>query len=207
MELVAAQGKHVDVLRLDVDRHVAHGLHGVGVEEHAVFLADRADLRNRLNRADLVVCIHDRDERGLLGDRGLELLGHDDAVLMHVEIGDREALLFKRRAGVQHGVVLELARDDVCLAFRFQFVGGALYGPVVALAAARGEIDLARVGAEAAGYLFARFLKRLFRSVADRVKARWVAVELLVKRQHRVEHSGRDGRGSGVVCINNSLAV
>lgn len=207
VELVAAQGEHVDVLRLDVDRHVADSLYRIGVEEHAVLLADRADFGDRLDRADLVVRVHDRDERGLVGDGGFELLGHDDAVFMHVEVGDGEAFLFQCRAGVQHGVVLEFAGDDVRLALGFQLVRDAFDGPVVAFAAARGEIDLVRVGAEAAGDLLARLLQRLLCGIAERVEARGVAVELLIKRQHRVEHSGGDSRGGGVVCINNSLAV
>ena len=59
VELVAGEREHVDIHRVHVDRDLAHGLHGVGVEEDALLVAELADLRDRLDHADLVVREHD----------------------------------------------------------------------------------------------------------------------------------------------------
>ena len=68
--LVRADGRHVHLQIVDVERNLADRLHGVGVEQDALLLRDRADLGDRLNHADLVVGGHDRDEDRLVGDGG-----------------------------------------------------------------------------------------------------------------------------------------
>ena len=65
VEFVAGEGQHVDVLLLDVDGQMSRRLHGVGVEQDALLPADRADLRNGLDGADLVVGVHDGDQAGV----------------------------------------------------------------------------------------------------------------------------------------------
>ena len=47
-------------IAVHVDRNLAHRLHRVGVEDHVALVTDLADLRDRLNHADLVVGEHDR---------------------------------------------------------------------------------------------------------------------------------------------------
>ena len=47
---------------------MARRLHRVRVEQHALFAADRADLRDGLDGADLVVGVHDRHKAGILAD-------------------------------------------------------------------------------------------------------------------------------------------
>ena len=53
--------------RADVDRNLARRLRGVGVEQRAALLRDRADRGERLQHADLVVRGHDRDEDRAIG--------------------------------------------------------------------------------------------------------------------------------------------
>ena len=81
-------------------------LHRVGVEQDPLLLRDRADLGDRLDDADLVVGRHDRDEDRLVGDRGLQLVEADAAVLLHRQIGDAVAVLLEPLARVDHRLVL-----------------------------------------------------------------------------------------------------
>ena len=69
VELVRRQRQQIDAERLDVDRDLAHRLHGVGVHERAVLVCDRGQFRDRLDGADLVVRVHHRDQRRVLGHR------------------------------------------------------------------------------------------------------------------------------------------
>ena len=63
VELVRRDRQQIDAQRLHVDRNLAGGLHRVGVKQRTVRLGDRGELRDRLNRADLVVGVHHRHER------------------------------------------------------------------------------------------------------------------------------------------------
>src|SRR5580765_8595617 len=64
IDLVAGNRKQVDVVLLDVDRNLAHGLHTIDGKDDAVFLGDLADFRHRIDDANLVVGIHDGDKNG-----------------------------------------------------------------------------------------------------------------------------------------------
>ena len=202
MELVAGDREHVDVHRLHVDRRVARGLHGVGVEGDALFAAERADLGDGLHRADLVVGEHHRDEAGVGADRGLHVLETDHAVGVHVEQRDLKALLLQLGERVQHGVMLELCGDQVLFALARAGAGGRDDGLVVGLAAAGGEVDLARLGVEAFRDGLARLGDRLLRSLAEGVEAGGVAVVLEQVREHRVEGGAAHTGGGRVVCVN-----
>ena len=107
VELVGRKGKHVDVLLADVDGQMTGSLHRIGVEQDAALAADGADLGNRLDCADLVVCIHDRHEAGILADGISDLLGRDEAVFMNIEQRDLKALLLQPLQAVQDGMMLK----------------------------------------------------------------------------------------------------
>ncbi len=66
-------------------------LHGVGVEERAARVRDPRQVGHRLHGADLVVGVHHRDERRLVGQRRLERLRRDDAARVDGEEGRRPA--------------------------------------------------------------------------------------------------------------------
>src|SRR5213078_2474899 len=55
VNLVAADGQHVDVVLLNVDRNLAHRLHAVHGKEDPVFLSDSADFRDRVDHPNFVV--------------------------------------------------------------------------------------------------------------------------------------------------------
>ena len=106
--------------REEVDRYPAHveveradRLDGVAVERHALLAADGADLRDRLDRADLVVRVHDRDERGAVVDRIADRLRVDDPVAIHSDHIDAHVRVqLEVTRGVDHRVMLDRGRDE-----------------------------------------------------------------------------------------------
>ena len=153
MELVPGDGEHVNIHLLDVYRHMTRCLNSVAVERDAALTAERADLLHGLDSAYLVIGEHDGDKTGILADGRCKLIKADDAVLMHVEQCNLEALLLKPGKAVQHGMVLKLGGDKVLLALARTKAGGGEDGLIVGLAAAGSEDYLARAfRAEAVGH-------------------------------------------------------
>src|SRR5438309_5775329 len=111
VELVRIDRKEVDGDLAHVELERADRLHGVAVERHTLVPADRADLRDRLDRSDLVVGMHHRDKRGALVDRIAYRVRLDEPVAIdpdHVEAHAEAALEIPR--GVDHGVMLDRRR-------------------------------------------------------------------------------------------------
>ena len=214
-ELVRGERQHVNAHRLHVDRHMADRLHRVRMEHSAHRMGEFRDLPDRLDGADLVVRRHDGDERGVLAQRVFELLEIDAAVLVHVQIGDAEALLFERFAGVEHRVVLDLGGDQVPAALGRRAVHKPADGEVVRLRAAAGEDDLARGvvvllvdrhrGVQAFADRGARLVERHFGLAPDAVERGRVAEIFGQPRLHRLECGLGQGRGRRVVRINKSV--
>jgi hypothetical protein len=71
--LVRGQAHQVDRQRLQVDGDLAGGLRRVDVEDDAALAAHRADGRDVLDHADLVVDEHHRDQDGVGAHRALNL--------------------------------------------------------------------------------------------------------------------------------------
>ena len=69
VHLVGGETQQIDLERSDVDRHFAHGLGGVAVQQHAAAAAELPDLGQRLDHADLVVGQHDGHEDRVAADR------------------------------------------------------------------------------------------------------------------------------------------
>ena len=191
---MGGEAQHVDVHLIDVDLHVARRLDGVGVEQNALFLADRADLPDGLDGADLVVGEHDGHEAGVVADGVGDLLRGDEPVRVHVEQRHLKALLFQALEGVQHGVVLERGGNDVLFALARAKIGRGGDGLVVRLAAAGGKVDLARLGSKAGGHVGPGRLEHFLGLLADGIEARRVAEGMIQMVGHRVDgrlvHSG-----------------
>ena len=83
VELVAREREHIHAQFPDVDGHLADRLRGVRVEENPLLPGDPADLRDRLNHADLVVRVHDGDQHGLVGDGASDGLRVNKALAIH----------------------------------------------------------------------------------------------------------------------------
>ena len=205
VEFVRGEGQHINVLILHVDRDVSGSLHRVGVEPHAAPAADFTDFPDGLQGADLIVCVHDRHQGGVLPNGGFHLLGPDNAIAVHFQIGDLEALLFKSGTGVQNSVVLKFGGDQVLLSLFGQQVRRAFDGPVVGFAAAGGEEDLVRIGVQAFRHVAPRRFQRSLGGLSNRIQARGVSIVCSIKRLHRLQNGGGNRRGGGVVRVNKAF--
>ena len=114
-QLVPGEAERIDSGRAEVHRQHADGLHGVGVHRDAEVVGDGGELTDRVDRADLVVGPHDRDQRdplGFVGESGAQRLGTDAAELVDLEQLHLGALvLAEPLRRVEHGVVLD-RRDE-----------------------------------------------------------------------------------------------
>src|SRR5206468_3464318 len=134
----------VDAHGLDVDRDLADGLGGVGVEEDALSLGQLADGRDILDGADLVVGEHHGDQDGLVRERLADLLDVDETVGLHRHVGHLKPLPLEALERVDARALLDDGGDDV-VAFLLVHLGRALEGEVDRLGAARGEHELLRI--------------------------------------------------------------
>ena len=201
---MAGEGQHVDVLLLHVDVEVSGGLHGVGVEQDALFMAHGADLGNGQNGADLVVGVHDGHQAGVGPDGVRHLLGGDGAGGAHRQQLHLKALLLQLFQGVENGVVLEGGGDDVLFALALTDAGGGDQSLVVGLAAAGGEGDLPGRAAQAGGHGLPGALQGLGGLLAQPVKAGGVAVVGLHVGQHGVDGRAAHFCGCSIIRVYHS---
>ena len=80
VDLVARPAHQIDVVSLDVGRHLADPLRRVGVEHRAMLATDGTDRSDVVDGSDLVVRPHDRDEDGVVPHRGADQICGDDPV-------------------------------------------------------------------------------------------------------------------------------
>ena len=107
--------EEINVVLNHIDRYMPHCLYGVCVKQHVPPPADRPDLPDRLDRPDLIVGIHDRDQTGIIPQCRFDFLRPDDAVPVHVQQGDVKAFLAEPFQRVQYGMMFEGRGDDVHL--------------------------------------------------------------------------------------------
>ena len=214
-ELMTGQGQHVDAHLLHVNVHMADSLNRVGVELCANRMRQLGNLLDRLNRADFVVCRHNGNQCGVLGQLCFQLLKIYTAFLIHIQIGNAVALLLKRLAGVKHCMMLDFGGDDVLAALGGRTVHKAADRKVVRLRTAAGEYDLTRCivvllvdrlcRVQALADNGTRIVERFLCRTADAVQRGRVAVVLGQPRLHSVERSfGHRGRRR-VIRIYKSL--
>ena len=120
------------------------------------------ELGDRLDRADLVVRVHDRDEGGVVGDELAQPIGRHDAGLIDREERRAPAAARQRLQRVQHGLVFDRARDEMTAAGRLERVGGAADREVVRLGAAAREHDLRRIAVDERRHGRSRLVERRF---------------------------------------------
>ena len=134
-----------------------------------------------------------------------EIVEIDQAVLLHGQVGDAEAVLLQPLAGIEHRLVLGRLGDDV-VALLAVHLGHALDGQVVALGGAGGEDDLLGAGADQLGNLLARLFHRLLGHPAELVVAAGGIAEVLAEvRQHRFQHPRIHRRGGVVIHVDRQL--
>jgi hypothetical protein len=112
-----------------------------------MFVRNARQLRNGLNRADDIVCRHNRNHFGMLLQRSAEHLRVYNAVTPNGQIADGYTMPFEISADFQNGRVLEGTCNQV-----HRPRHGSLNNPyeshVICLGAACGEYDVTGVGAE-----------------------------------------------------------
>ena len=116
INFVRGDGEQIHAEVIHVERELAGGLHGVAVEVHIRFGGDAADFFDGLNRAEFIVCVHHADENCFGAQRAANFFGIDDARAPDWHVGDVDALLFERLAGVEDRVMLDRRGDDVLAA-------------------------------------------------------------------------------------------
>ena len=205
VDLVAGNGQNIDVHGLDVHRHMAVSLDGVGVEDDALFAAQLADLGDGVDGADLVVGEHDAHHGGVGTDGSFQLVQLNHTVLVDLQIGDLKAFLLQSLRGVQDGVMLDVGGDQVLLALVLLGVHPAAQGHVVRLAAAAGEVDLAGLGVHQQGDLLAGLFHSLVAGVAQGVQGAGVAVLGGEEGHHFFQNAGIDGGGCRVVSVYETV--
>src|SRR5208283_4413058 len=174
--------------------------------DDALLFRDFADFANRMDGADLVVGVHDRDEHGFVVDGLANLVGIDHPVLVDLEIGDgRLAITLQRAATVEHRLMLGDAGDDVVALILVKFEH-ALDREVVRLGGAAGEDDLLGLAADQRRDLIARAIDRLFGFPSETVIAAGGIAELLGEvRQHRLHDARIDRSRRVIIHVNGQL--
>ena len=202
LELMGGDRQHVGAERLDVDVDVRRRLDGIDSEQHVAMGPHAAtDLGDRLDRPDLVVGEHDRDEDRLVVDRSVELVRIDSPITIDRQLDDLEAEPLEIAERVADGMVLDRRGDDSMPA-GLAGPSGAFEGEVVRLRAAGREDDLARLGVEARRHALVCLVEGGPRLSPERVRAGRVAELLREEGQHRVECLGPERRRRGVVEVD-----
>ena len=133
----------------------------------------------RLDRSDLVVHEHHRDEHSLLVERVAERVEVDDPTGIHADVSEPEPLPLEAVARGEHCLVLDRGgHDPVAEALLARRSSGSLHGEVVGLGAAVGEDDLARLATEVGRHRLARLFERGLRCPGHGVDARGVPERL-----------------------------
>ena len=187
LELVGADRDQVGAERGHVEVDVRGRLDRIDVQQDALVGTDAfRDLADGLDRADLVVREHDRDEDRAVREGGLELVGIHAAVPVDRQLHDLEPELLEVAQRVADRVVLDRRGDDP-VAARLARPGGALEREVAGLGASRRDDDFARLRVEPSGEPVMGVVERGARRAPERMCRAGVPVRLGQERQHRVE--------------------
>mmetsp|Transcript_37344 Transcript_37344/g.73230 ORF Transcript_37344/g.73230 Transcript_37344/m.73230 type:complete len:541 (-) Transcript_37344:11-1633(-) len=208
VHFVSAEAHHIHFHLVDVDGHLSQHLRAVRVKEHLVLPAHLADRLYRLQRPDLVVHRHHRNEARLPGPDGRrELLQiHQPRGRLHRQVRHLEPLPLQRPARVQHALVLGLRGDHVPLLLPVE-TRHPLHGDVVALRRPAREHDLLRARADQRRHLRPRVFHRPLALPTVFVRAGvGVAEPTGHVGEHGVEDAGIHG-GRGAVVEVRGAAV
>jgi len=188
-----------------VDRDLARGLGGIGVEQRTLVVGDPGQLSDGLQGSGLGVGEHDPDQCRVVGDGLLDVGWVDPAVVVYREGGELEAVGLQAAAGLEHGGVLGGLGDDVIASVSVG-AGGAPDSQGVRVGSARGEYDLVDVSAEHVCDLAAGLSDRLPGGLAVVVGARWVAEVLGEVGQRGFDDPWLDRGGGVVVEVDRAVA-
>lgn len=88
-EFGAAERHEVGAQVIEGDWIVTDSLSGIDMHEHATLTAARHNFCDRLSGADLMICPLDVDDRGVVGDGGVNFIGVDSAHVVDPDRGDQ----------------------------------------------------------------------------------------------------------------------
>jgi hypothetical protein len=193
---VAGQRQQIDPEFVDVQRHFASGLRGIGVQQDAALASQACDLGNRLQRAHLVVGVHHRDQGRVGPDRCGQLLGGDATEPVDGQHSQRPTLIAQVERRCHDRGMFDRADHQVALV-RLQCARHTQQRQVVGLGRAARERDLLGPRADQCSHLFARPGNSLRGASTEGVGAGGIAVLATQPRQHGNQHLRRN-RGGGV---------
>ena len=201
VEFVSGDGQQVHSQFIHQHRNLADGLSAIGVQQRAVPVGYLGDCLDWLYSANLVVGVHDADERGLRGDSLFHLPGVNHPVFVHWQIGNPVALGLQKLAHFNDGRMLHRRGDHMIATAP---VGGhrALDGVVVGLGAAAGENELVAVAFEQFGHLPACRVDTVIGIASEQVAAGRVAKVFVNVGQHCLGYPRIDWSGGVVVQVN-----
>ena len=205
VDLVAGQAQQVDVHGLDIHGHVTKGLYRVGVEQHALAAAQRADVGDVVDGTNLVVGKHNAHQGGIFGDGGLQIAEAYLTGAVDGQVGDLEALFLQCLCGAQDGRMLDGRGDHVLFALGLGGLQGAAQGHIVAFAAAAGEEYLTGVAVQRQGDFLAGVFQRHVAALAQLVQRTCVAVLGGQEGQHFIQNAAVNGGGCRIVRINKTM--
>ena len=170
------------------------------MEVHPPLFGDCAYLPYRLDRAYLVVGVHDGDKDSVVGYRRLHVSRVNHAIPVHGKIGHPETALLQEMQRLQYGMVLNGAGDDV-LALLFQGEGHAFDSQVVCLGPPAGEDDFLRPRVDESCDTLPCSLHGHLGILPEIVNAGRVPIRFGEIGQHRLQHIGMDRCGGSVIKI------
>ena len=202
LELVGGDRDEVRAELLHVEIERRRGLDRVDVEQDAApGTKPVRDLPDGLDRPDLVVGQHHRDERGSLVQGRLQLVRIHPAAAVHRDLHHLEAELLQVTHGVSDGVVLHGARHET-VAVRLAGPRRALDGQVVRLRAAGRDHHLASRPTERDREALVGLVERVARNPSEGVGRGGIPERAAQVREHGFQGLGAQRRGRRVVQVD-----
>ena len=110
---MSAGGHHVDGKFIHSCLHMSIGLYCIRMEQNAVLSGNFSDLLNRLNRSDLIICKHHRDQDRIRTDCLFQLIQFKYPIFIYINIGNGKSSFFQIFAGMQNRMMLDLRGNNV----------------------------------------------------------------------------------------------
>jgi hypothetical protein len=199
VEIVRGHREQIDHRVVHRKRQPPDDADAVHVKGHALTPGQPADLAQRLQRADLAVGRHDRDERRVGPQGAADGIGIDHTFAVHRQPRHAPALLLEVTARIADRDVLDGGGQHVA-------AGGprrhAADGQVVGLGGAGGEDHAGRGSAHQPGDLGSRPIQGRPGLQPQGVQGGGVAHAPLQEWTHEGHHAGVDRREPGVVEID-----
>ena len=149
---------------------------------------DGGQLRDRLNRPDFVVGVHDRDEGGIIRQGVPQRVGRHDTACIHRQERRPPTPSAQSLHRVQNRLVLDGARDDVPASGRLESLSKPPDGDVVAFGPAARKYNLGWIRTKQVGNLGSSFVEERLGSLPKMVNARRVAEFLAQYGRHPVDN-------------------